>query len=59
MIFTQKVLAPGPGTKLRATFKWGLFKSARGGVLSTLSGSLLFKPPALPEIVTLKAGWSI
>jgi len=45
MIFTQKVLAPGPGTQLRATFRWRPFQSA-------LSGSLFFKPPALPEVVT-------
>jgi hypothetical protein len=52
MIFTQKVLASGPGTKLRATFRLRPFQSARGRVLSTLGGSLFFKLPALPEVVT-------
>jgi hypothetical protein len=46
MIFAQKVLAPGPGTQPRVTFRWRPFQSA-------LSGSLFFKPPALPEAVTL------
>ena len=45
MIFAQKLLAPGPGTKPRATFRWRPFQSA-------LSGSLFFKPPALPEVMT-------
>ena len=45
MIFSQKLLAPGPGTQLRATFRWRSIQSA-------LSGSLFFKPPALPEVMT-------
>ena len=45
MIFSQKLLAPGPGTQLRATFRWRPIQSA-------LSGSLFFKPPALPEVMT-------
>jgi hypothetical protein len=47
MVFAQKLLAPGPGTKSRATFRWRPFQSARGRVSSTLSGSLFFIPPAL------------
>ena len=45
MIFSQKLLAPGPGNQLRATFRWRPVQSA-------LSGSLFFKPPALPEVMT-------
>jgi hypothetical protein len=45
MIFAQKLLVPGPGTKPRAAFRWRPFQSA-------LSGSRFFKPPALPEVVT-------
>jgi hypothetical protein len=44
MVFEQKVLAPGPGAKSRATFRWLLFQSA-------MSGSLFFIPPALPEVM--------
>jgi hypothetical protein len=44
MIFAQKVLAPGPGTKSKATFRWRPLQSA-------LSGSLFFTPPALPEVM--------
>ena len=50
MIFAQKVLAPGPGTRPKSTFRWSPLQSARGRVSSTLSGSLFFMPPALPEV---------
>jgi hypothetical protein len=46
MIFAQKLLAPGPGTKSRATFRWRPFQSV-------FSGSLFFIPPALPEVMIL------
>jgi len=45
MIFAQKLLAPGPGTQLRATFRWRPIKSA-------LISSLFLKPPALAEVMT-------
>jgi hypothetical protein len=44
MIFAQKLLAPGPGTKLKATVRWRPFQSA-------LSGSLFFIPPPLVEVM--------
>ena len=47
MIFAQEVLAPGPGNQSKSTFRWSPFQSA-------LSGSLLFMPPALPEVFDLK-----
>ena len=50
MIFVQKLLAPGPGTKSRATFRWRPFQSA-------LSGSLFFIPPALPEVMIPWNNW--
>jgi hypothetical protein len=46
MIFAQKLLAPEPGTRPKSTFRWSPIQSA-------LSGSLFFKPPALPEVMTL------
>jgi len=46
MVFGAQTLAPGPGTQLRATFRWRPIQSA-------LSGSLFFKPPALPEVMTI------
>jgi len=45
MIFAQKILAPGPGTRLKATFQRRPFQPP-------LSGSLFLIPPALPEIMT-------
>ena len=42
MVFEPKVLAPGPGTRAKATFRWLQTQSA-------LSGYGIFKPPALPE----------
>jgi hypothetical protein len=44
MIFADKVLAPGPGTRSKATFRWCPFQSV-------LSRSLFFIPPALPEVM--------
>jgi hypothetical protein len=44
MIFTQKVLAPRPSTQLRPPLG--------RPIQSALSGSLFFKPPALPEVMT-------
>jgi hypothetical protein len=45
MVFGHQVLAPGPGTRWEATFRWHPVESA-------LSGSRFFKPPALPEVMT-------
>jgi len=45
MVFGHKVLAPGPGTRCKATFR-------RHPIESALSGSRFFKPPALPEVMT-------
>ena len=45
MIFGDQALAPGPGTRAKATFRWPQTKSA-------LSGSCIFKPPALLEVMT-------
>jgi len=45
MVFVQKVLASGPGTRPKAIFRYCPFQSA-------LSGSL-FLPSALPEVVIL------
>jgi hypothetical protein len=42
MVFTQKLLAPGPGIHLKATFRQRSFPSALGGFLISES-------PALPE----------
>jgi hypothetical protein len=47
LIFTQKLLVPGPGNKPRATFRCRPFQSA-------LRGSLFFIFPALPEVFDLK-----
>ena len=44
MVFARKFLAPGPGTRLMATFRWRPFQSA-------LSGSLFFIPPPLVEVM--------
>jgi hypothetical protein len=44
MIFAQKLLAPGPGTLLRATFRWHPIQSA-------WSGSLFFIPSPLVEVM--------
>jgi hypothetical protein len=51
MVFVRKVFAPGPGTGLKATFRWRPIQSARGRVSSTLSGSLFFIPPPLVEVM--------
>jgi hypothetical protein len=51
MVFVREVLAPGPGTRPKATFRWRPFQSARGRVSSTLSGSLFFIPPPLVEVM--------
>ena len=45
MIFAQKVLAPGPGTRSKATF-------GAVPILIRFDRSLLFKPPVLPEVMT-------
>ena len=57
MVFVRKVLAPGPGTGPKATFRWRSFQSA-------LSGSRFFIPPPLVEVMILYsknplplAGW--
>jgi hypothetical protein len=44
MLFAQKLLAPGPDTRSKATSWWHPFQSA-------LSASLFLIPPALPEIM--------
>ena len=44
MIFVREVLAPGPGTRSKATFRWRPFQSA-------LSGSLFFIPSPLVEVM--------
>jgi hypothetical protein len=44
MVFVREVLAPGPGTRLDATFRWRPFQSA-------LSGSLFSIPPPLVEVM--------
>jgi len=44
MVFAHQVLAPGPGTRPQTTSKWPPVESA-------LSGSLPFKPLALPEVM--------
>ena len=46
MVFAQKVLAPGPGTRPKATFRKCPFQSAMGG-------SLFFLPPALREVMII------
>ena len=46
MIFVREVLAPGPGTRSKATFRWRPFQSV-------LSGSLFFIPPPLVEVMIL------
>ena len=51
MVFVREILAPGPGTKPKATFRWRPFQSARGRVSSTLSGSRFFIPPPLVEVM--------
>jgi hypothetical protein len=43
MVFEAQTLAPGPGTRAMATFRWHPFQSARGRVSSTLSGSRVFQ----------------
>jgi hypothetical protein len=50
MVFAQKVLAPGPGIRPKATCRWCPFQS-------TLSGSLFFIPPALPEVMIIFASY--
>ena len=44
IVFAHQVLAPGPGTRPQTTSKWPPVESA-------LSGSLSFKPLALPEVM--------
>jgi hypothetical protein len=44
MLFAQKVLAPGPGTRAKPPSSGPQDESA-------LSGSLIFKPPALAEVM--------
>jgi hypothetical protein len=44
MISACNALAPGPGTRGKAHFRWRPFQSA-------LSGSLFFIPPALLEVM--------
>ena len=48
MVFEQQALAPGPGTRA---------KPFSGGPQdeSALSGASIFKPPTLPEVMTLEA----
>jgi len=43
MILVQKLLAPGPGSGMKSTFRWSPFQSA-------LSGSLFFMPQAMPQV---------
>jgi len=46
MIFEPKVLAPEPGTRAKVTFRWLQTQF-------TLGGSCIFKPPDVPEVMTM------
>jgi hypothetical protein len=47
MVFEAQALAPGPGTRSAATFRWHSIQAA-------LSGSRFFNPPPLVEVMILK-----